>query len=44
LAVVSRDVVGDFENGGRTPRENNVIFIDENCDGEGVMLPEKRGR
>jgi transcriptional regulator with XRE-family HTH domain len=55
-AVVSRDTIADFENGGRTPSTNNlaairasletsgVIFIDENGEGPGVRLRKKRGR
>jgi DNA-binding transcriptional regulator YiaG len=54
LAVVSRDVVADFENGGRALSENNlaairaaleahgVIFIDENGEGDGVRLRKKK--
>ncbi len=55
-AVVSRDTITDFENGGRTPSAKNlaairaaletsgVIFIDENGEGPGVRLRKKRGR
>jgi predicted transcriptional regulator len=55
-AVVSRDIIADFENGGRTPLASNlaairaaletsgVIFVDENGEGPGVRLRKKRGR
>ena len=55
-AVVSRDAIVDFENGGRAPlakslaairaalEATGVIFIDENGEGPGVRLRKKRGR
>jgi transcriptional regulator with XRE-family HTH domain len=54
LAVVRRDEVGEFENGGRMPFESDLtairaaleahgaIFIDENGEGPGDRVPKKR--
>ena len=52
-AIVSRDMIVDFENGSRTPitrdlvairaalEEAGVIFIDENGEGPGVRVRKK---